>query len=111
MATDLAEFLGGLEAVGPGVGVGAQQVHQPAVFFRVRDIRAGGVHSFQGNDAVQRLHEVGEDPGAAVRRGGEPQLAVALEGGIGKGRVFALIEEHLEVAHGAIVPRAAGAVL
>ncbi len=58
------------------IRMSAQQVHEPAVFRRLRDIRPRGVIAAERHDAIERLHEVGVDPGTISRRFGKSQLSV-----------------------------------
>src|SRR5208282_3249973 len=67
----------GSHAEDDGVGVGAQQVHQPAVFGQAADIGAAGLVAQKRDYAVEGLHEVGVDPGAGGRRGRKDKPAVA----------------------------------
>ena len=82
-----------------GVSVSAQQVHEPAVFRRLRNVRPAGVAAFEGSYAVDRLDKVGIRPGTLAARCRKTQPAVRRVGGMIERGGLGVVKEDLEIAH------------
>jgi hypothetical protein len=76
----------------------AQQVHQPAVFFRLRDIRSQRMLAFERDDPIQRLNEVGINPRTILRRCGKAELAIRSVRRMLYARWLAMIKQDFKLA-------------
>src|SRR5262249_33609447 len=87
------------------VSMGAQQIHQPAIFRGLGDICASGVTASERSYSVQRLHKIGVDPGTVSRRSRETQPSIRRIGRIIYWRGFAAIKKDFKVLHRPIQPQ------
>ena len=86
----------GIHAQDDAIGVSAQQVHQPPIGARLRDVRPRSVLSQQADNAVERLHEVAVDPRTVVGRSRKRKISVGSESVIGERARFSVVEEHFK---------------
>ena len=82
----------------------AEKIHEPAVFCELGNIAASGMASFERYDAIERLHEIGVNPGTIGWESGKGKAPILLVGrvllrtvgGIGG---FGLVKEDFEISH------------
>ncbi|MGH9515870.1 MAG: hypothetical protein ACRD3P_09370 [Terriglobales bacterium] len=77
----------------------AQEVHEPAIFGHLRNVSAGCMTAFERGDAIERLHEVGVNPGTIGGQGWEAEFPVAFVNGVIEAGRLGVVKENFEVAH------------